>query len=82
MTPTNQKMFFFQLFIYISPVVEAVGTGGKPGAFLVEGFPSPVETAGKSVFDFSAVSMGRQFPQLLVPFCLPRQVCFCLHPSG
>jgi hypothetical protein len=78
-------MVVFTFFTPLSPktpAVEAVETGGKPGTILVEGFPSPVGTVEKSVFDFSTVSMGRQFPQLLTPFRLPQQVCFCLHPSS
>src|SRR5437773_10712369 len=39
------------------------GNCGKLGAS-AESFPSPVETVGKSSFDFSTVSTGRQFPQL------------------
>src|SRR5438093_1149703 len=39
------------------------GNGGKLAA-VAESFPSPVGTVGKSWFDFSTVSTGRQFPQL------------------
>jgi hypothetical protein len=60
----------------------ACGNCGKLGALCAESFPSAVETVGKSLglFDFSSVSIARQFPQALFSFFFAPFFFLCENP--